>query len=238
MQGLRTGAFAEQVVVDASQAVVDPCRDPARQRSPARLRGDHGLRSRRQHGAGRAGQQRRRDRHRRRRAQRRPGRRVRRRDDRSSRSTLRTQSSRRHEHSVQPTRSIPTARTSSRPSPLSPEVAEPTTSSSPSARSAPSSRVRCSCVAAGTMVIVGMPASGVTASIDPGHDRQRRAANSRQQDGLGADRGRRPQPRRALPGWPTEARRADLRALPARARSTRRSHSTSSGTTIRNMIVF
>ena len=106
-QGLRTGAFAEQVVVDASQAVVDSRRHPARPRGAARLRRDHRVRRRRQHGAGRAREQRRRDRHRRRRAQRRAGRGARRRDDGHRGRPLRTRSSRRRARSARRMRSTP-----------------------------------------------------------------------------------------------------------------------------------
>ena len=53
-QGLRTAAFAEEVLVHHSQAVPMP-RDAARSRLPARVRRRHGLRRRRQHRRCRAG---------------------------------------------------------------------------------------------------------------------------------------------------------------------------------------
>ena len=88
----------------------------------------------------------------------------------------------------------------------------------------------CCCAGAGTMVIVGMPAAGVTASIDPGtiaNDGHRILGSKMGSARIAIDI---PEPRRALPGRPPEARRADLRSATRSSRSTRRSRSAAAAT--------
>ena len=93
-QGLRTAAFAEQVVVHASQVAAIPREVPLESASPARLRRDHRPRRGAEHRGDASWRTRRDHRHRRRRPQLRAGRRHRRRPQRTSRSTCRTASSR------------------------------------------------------------------------------------------------------------------------------------------------
>ena len=91
-QGLRTGAFAEYVVVDESQVVVNSQGNlPFDSASTALLRRDHRPRRRDQYRQGALGQQRGRDRHRRRRAEQRAGRRPLRRAARDRPGHLRCQ---------------------------------------------------------------------------------------------------------------------------------------------------
>ena len=215
----------------------DPAGASARPRRAARLRRDHGLRRRRQHRRGRARGERGRDRHRRRGAERRAGCRPRRRgDDRRDRSLgrqARDGAGLRRDARRQPGIGGRRRRRRRR----SPVDVAPTTSSSRSAPGAPSSRAPLLLRRAGTMVIVGMPASGVLASIDPGtiaNDGQRILGSK-----MGSARieRRHPEAGGALPGRTAEAGRADLRPLSVRAdqRGDRRSRG---GSAIRNVIVF
>ena len=105
-QGLRTGAFAEAVVVEQSQVVPIPADVSFDSASLLACGVITGARRSRQHGKGRARKQRHRDRYGRRRAQQRPGRPCAPAPIRSSRSTCLTPNSRQPRHLAPHTPSI------------------------------------------------------------------------------------------------------------------------------------